>query len=971
MEHGFGSESLTEQLIALAGSHPVADVLERHREQITADLIRRFKDKVAHAIRADINRATQLAQLTCQAAMMTDDPICHALAHHSMGMSKHFSGRYAEAVASYEQAEAIYAQLGDEVAAARVGRAKVDALIYLSRYDEALQLAAQARSIFARHSENNLLAQLEMNVGNIYHRLDQYHQALEHYERAEKTFARLDNAFDLAQVWMNQANQYTQLNDFNKALDLYERAHRQYEKLRMPLMVNQVEYSIAWLHFLRGNFKQSLTLFAKSKAKALELGDVTLPILCDLDQAEVYLQLNAYEDAIEFAQRAAEQFHQLGMNYEFAKARMYVGMAYLHLNNFDAAQTALRQARDAFVVEHNDIYVALTNIYLSDVVAHKHDWTQAQQLCAEAKALFVAHNLTTKVAYADLQMARLKFLQADLQAAEALCGAALNALGQMEAPWVKYQCFHLLGNVLHRRGQHQKAYDYYRQAIDYLEAMRSSIRVDEYKCSFLKDKLRVYEDLIELCLATDQHNKLEEAFTNIQAAKSRSLVELLAVERDIRGKVHDASVEALYREWNRIREELDFYYSRINQYQNHGQRPAWMGTELQKEVQEREQQLARLARQLRLQDAEYASLHTTTHIDMDRVRHHLADDEVLIEYFMLNDRLMAFVLDRNDARLVNDVTNLTTTAPLLQWVRFYNEQCTMADRLSPAQLAQAATMQRQCLEKLYAHLIAPIEPLIDGKKLIIAPHGFLHYIPFHALHDGQQFLIDRYEISYCPSANVFTLCTEKARTQSAGDDMLILGISDEAAPLIRDEVQAVKSLWPKARLFMDRDATFERLQQHAPTARWLHLASHGTFRRDNPMFSTLKLSNRWLNLYDIFNLNLNADLVTLSACETGMNEVFPGDELFGLIRGFLYAGAPSLIVSLWVVHDRSTTELMCQLYTGLRQGISKRAALRQAQLTVKEAFEHPYYWAPFILVGATACVPSQNKQAKEKIAPWH
>lgn len=971
MECRPSSESVTERLIALADSQPLAEVLKRHRDLITHDVIRRLKDKVAHAIRADIHRATRLAQLTCQAAMATDDPICHALAHHSMGMSKHFSGRYAEAVEAYEQAEAIYACLHDEVAAARVGRAKVDALIYLSRYDEALQVASQARSVFVRHSENNLLAQLDMNVGNIYHRLDQYHQALAHYDRAEKTFARLDNEFDLAQVWMNQANQYTQLNDFNRAIDLYHRARRQYEKLQMPLMVNQVEYSLAWLHFLRGNFKQSLKLFAQTKAKALELGDVTLPILCDLDQAEVYLQLNAYQDAIESAQRAAEQFHRLGMNYEFAKACMYMGIAHMHLNNLDAAEMALRQARHAFIVEQNDIYVALTNVYLSDVVAHKHDWAQAQQWCTEAKALFVKHNLTTKVAYADLQMARLKFLQAELQTAETLCRSALNALGHAEAPWVKYQCFHLLGNVMHRCGQYKEAHDYYRQAIDYIEAMRSSIRVDEYKCSFLKDKLRVYEDLIELCLAADQPNKLEEAFASIQAAKSRSLVELLAVARDIRGKFHDASVEALYQEWNRIREELDFYYSRINQYQNHGQRPAWMATELQMEVQEREQQLSRLARQLHLQDAEYASLHTMTHIDTEQVRRHLAPDEVLIEYFTLNDRLMAFVLDHDDARLVNDVTDVTTTAPLLQWIKFYNEQFTMGDRLPPTQLAQAATTQRQCLEKLYAQLVAPIEPLIDGKKLIIAPYGLLHYVPFHALHDGQQFLIDRYEISYCPSANVFMLCTEKAWTQSAGDEMLILGIADEAAPLIRDEVQAVKSLWPNAHLFVDGDATFECLQQHAPTARWLHLASHGMFRRDNPMFSTLKLSNRWLTLYDIFNLNLKADLVTLSACETGMNEVFPGDELFGLIRGFLYAGAPSLIVSLWVVHDRSTAELMRQLYANLRQGISKRAALRQAQLAVKETFEHPYYWAPFILIGATASLSSHNKQAEEQIELWH
>ncbi|MCS6805457.1 MAG: CHAT domain-containing protein, partial [Blastocatellia bacterium] len=88
------------------------------------------------------------------------------------------------------------------------------------------------------------------------------------------------------------------------------------------------------------------------------------------------------------------------------------------------------------------------------------------------------------------------------------------------------------------------------------------------------------------------------------------------------------------------------------------------------------------------------------------------------------------------------------------------------------------------------------------------------------------------------------------------------------------------------------------------------------------------------------------------ACETGMNEVFPGDELFGLMRGFLYAGAPSLVVSLWMVHDGSTARLMEEFYSGLRQGQSKRAALRQAQLALKQQYPHPYHWAPFVLIGA-------------------
>jgi len=117
------------------------------------------------------------------------------------------------------------------------------------------------------------------------------------------------------------------------------------------------------------------------------------------------------------------------------------------------------------------------------------------------------------------------------------------------------------------------------------------------------------------------------------------------------------------------------------------------------------------------------------------------------------------------------------------------------------------------------------------------------------------------------------------------------------------------------------------------------------------MFSFLKLADSNLNFYSLLDLKLNADMVTLSACHTGVNKVFPGDELHGLMRGFLPAGAPSLVASLWATSDASTAELMKEMYTRISVGASKRAALRSAQLAVKDEYGHPYYWAPFILMG--------------------
>src|SRR5437588_10657973 len=149
------------------------------------------------------------------------------------------------------------------------------------------------------------------------------------------------------------------------------------------------------------------------------------------------------------------------------------------------------------------------------------------------------------------------------------------------------------------------------------------------------------------------------------------------------------------------------------------------------------------------------------------------------------------------------------------------------------------------------------------------------------------------------------------------EHVLILAVADETTPYITEEVEALRELLPKGLFFVGNEAREDKLRRYGQTAGKLHIAAHGIFRSDNPMFSALKLGDNWLNLFDIFNLQLSAELTTLSACETGMSGVWEGDELLGLAAGFLYAGTPSLVVSLWTVNDRSTSQLMRRFYEGL------------------------------------------------------
>jgi CHAT domain-containing protein len=150
------------------------------------------------------------------------------------------------------------------------------------------------------------------------------------------------------------------------------------------------------------------------------------------------------------------------------------------------------------------------------------------------------------------------------------------------------------------------------------------------------------------------------------------------------------------------------------------------------------------------------------------------------------------------------------------------------------------------------------------------------------------------------------------------------------------------------------EATRAEVQRLSPGKRVVHFASHGEFRGDQPLFSGLTLADGWLTTLDVFNMRLNAQLVTLSACQTGRSMVAGGDELIGLMRAFLYAGARSLVLSLWEVDDASTPRLMERFYQGLARGQETALALREAQLEMLVAggrHAHPYFWAPFVLVG--------------------
>jgi len=319
--------------------------------------------------------------------------------------------------------------------------------------------------------------------------------------------------------------------------------------------------------------------------------------------------------------------------------------------------------------------------------------------------------------------------------------------------------------------------------------------------------------------------------------------------------------------------------------------------------------------------------------------------------------VLAFVVTGQSVEAVVLPIDLKTVQSIYRLLRLNLDAAphSTAERL-PALTANAQAL----LHRLYQGLVAPLDATLRAYgRWIVVPYGPLHYLPFQALFDGTHYLVERHEISYLPGASLLRYCLEP-RHGAAGAATFGHSFGGQLPNTVH-EAAAIHAIFG-GDLYIEEEATPARFRELAGQRQVLHLATHGNFRPDNPLFSGLALADGWLTTLDIFNLRLNASLVTLSACQTGRSTVGGGDELLGLMRALLYAGAASLVLTLWTVEDRSTASLMQRFYQGLAEGQRKGSALRQAQLAFIQsdragsdaqdrAYAHPYFWAPFFLVG--------------------
>jgi CHAT domain-containing protein/tetratricopeptide (TPR) repeat protein len=958
---------VTEKILEHIDSVELDKLLEEIVPSLAPDaqdeLAKGLKDKADQLMRTNIQRCLEAAGSLKKLSDLNGNPMHRALWLLAMANANTVVlGQYRLAVEYYDEAAAIYQAQGDLGLRAQAQIGRVWALAALGEYDRALADGEWAQGVLREYGEWLHLARLQTNLASIHARLSQYPQALALYDQAKDAYQQLgmQGEPNWLRLEVNRANVLRYLGRFSESMQASQTAIEKYQGLGQTVAAARAQQSLAITHYVLGRYNESLALLDEVREVLWGDGRQRHAVLAELFISDCLLQLRRFSEVIEKCRQVRALFGELGTRFEVGQAILNEARAYTGLERYEEAAASLREARSIFQEEGNRAAQAETDLQAALVQFIRGDLRASLDLSVNCAVVFRQEQLPVWEAQAYLAAARAALALGQFESASDFVHRALRTGEEHNMPALTYPCHYLIGQLAVQQSQPEQGLVEIDRAIQELEHLCGRLMI-EFRATFIEDKGRLYEDAVSLCLDLDQPLK---GLEYVERAKSRALLDLLSHRLDLSITARSEKDQPIVEELLHLRRERDQLYRHLDGegFGQRGDTDPFEGERVLSEhkVLDLEKRITELWHRLLVRNAGYARDAALWQIRSEPVQPYLEPDTLLLVYYIMHGRLVVFLVGRGVVSALPLSIDLSQVQHLLQllWLNLRSVPRSELERL-PHLEANA----RGILSRLYQGLLAPVlenEELGfgDTRRLVIVPHGPLHYLPFQALYNGRDYLLEGYEISYLPGANFLRYCADSSSGWEGQDySVAAIGYSSQGKlPYTVEEAAAVAGIWG-AQAVLEDQATLERFRQLAVSHQVLHLATHGDFRPDNPLFSGLSLADGWLTTLDVFNMRLKASLVTLSGCQTGRSVVGGGDELLGLMRSFLSAGATSLVATLWAVEDRSSARLMEAFYRGLASGATKGAALRGAQLELRRGvgenagFSHPYFWAPFFLVG--------------------
>jgi len=857
-------------------------------------------------------------------------------------------GEFDQAQAYFREGSAIAAELGDRrLQGAILNNLSLvhdelgDYYVSLEQYQRALDLY---EGIDFPRGEGDTLG----NMGGVYMLLGRYQQALDHYQRALAISTRLESVISMSQDHGNVGLCYLGLGRVDAALEHLGRA------VELSVRAGMQQDKAFWLA-ARGNAQQlkgryDLALEDHRAALALyeQIEGKTESVEALHEMGRLYLMLGDSGSAEKHYQRSMELARAIGLPRGVTRNLLALGDLQLRQGQFAVAAELYRGAVER--ASDSGEMVSWSEALLRLAAVHRDQQHLAAAAETSAEALEIARKTGAPglVAHALYARAELDRLQHGSDAAVAGYNKAMEMLARSPDPELEWQVHYGKGLALADAGNRAGAIIALESSVSLIEGVRDRLHEERFKAGYVQDKYQVYVDLVRLQLEAGRE---QEAFSTAERLRSRSYLDLVETGGPADASADDDLLEFTMQQRIRtLREALAEETNRSRPEQR----------QLAIEVYSKELLAAEQEYQALLDDQRSAVADgvRTRVPSYGQVRTSLEADEALVEYVVDSESVMVFVLTRRAL--------VTATMPIRR--EDLENKVELVRALIRSQDNERWKKPAASLSSILVDPVMASGQMANIHHLYLVPHGKLNYLPFallpsHGDEDDHR-LVEDFMLAYLPTAAA--LLRDKSASANTST-MLAMAPAASRLQFAFEEARVVNTLFvPDSRALLGSAATESSFKQLAPQYRVLHLATHGYFNKLNPLLSGVQLeadltNDGRLELHEILGLRLDADLVTLSACQTGLGsgyfaELPAGDDFVGLTRAFLYAGSTAVLATLWEVDDASTLALMKHFYGGLRQvagaeDMANALALAQRALLSSKQYKHPYFWAPFVLVG--------------------
>lgn len=914
-------------------------------------------------------------------------------------------GDYKQALIYYDQALSLSRKMQDRPREGETLNESCYAYLNTGQNEKALKLCNQALRINQATENRRGIAQSLNNLGEISYGSGQTQQGLKFFQKALPVWSEAGDRQGAALTLLNVGYTYSDLGQMREALNNYNQALSFWISSSDKRGQAMTLTAIGRLYSRMGESQEALDYFEKAMQLIKPLGALAEQGRILTGLAYVYDQLGDKQKAIEYYNQALPLFHATG-DYGEAMAIYDAAKVFFSLGDYQKALDYYQQALSISTAARDRRLESLEIREVGRIHDVRGDKSRALDYYLKALSFLRAEKLFRGEAETLNLIGNIHQERGQTQEALEYYSQALLLSRKAEYPVGEAATLYKIAHLERDRGNLTTARQKTQRALELVESLRSKVISENLRTSYFASVRQHYELYIDVLMQLHKHDRAAgfdtEAFEISERARARSLLESL---NDGRADIREGVDPALVQRQRSLQQSLDVKAERRSQLLAAGQNAEAQA--VGKEIGQITSEYDEIRSQIKSKSPRYAALMQPQPLSLPQIQQQVLDDNtLLLEYVLGDERSYLWAVTRTE---VSSYVLPSQEKIVAAAEKVYELLKTRPGTNNANEFDLAA-------QELSQIVLSPVAARLNKHRIIVVADSALNYIPFQVLPSplaSNEPLVAGFEVINAPSASILgELRQEAARRQPAGKllaafgdpvfasnyaqrkdasaggpiatiqttdnerwqrasrDVELNGDSFDPSviqPLFyaRRELAVLREVAGKETfLAADFDATRERLQ-HTDLTEFaiLHFATHGILDPKRPENSGLLLStvnrsgqaqNGFVGLQDIYNLRAPVDLVVLSACRTALGKDVRGEGLIGLTRGFMYAGASSVVASLWKVDDEATAELMKRFYTNmLRGGMPPAEALRAAQNSIRQEpqWSSPYFWAAFTLQG--------------------